>query len=522
VQTSSSATTRRIDWQYLALDVGPRALQTALIVLSVVQFLRCVGAAYVWLYVGLIVPSLRFALSATYRRDVLDGVWNAYHTIEAFAADHRRPLPWRAVGLLVFLPAGLFYLSNPRPIMTGDSKPITLIASSLVRNGSTDVGAYASHYAPFYHFPGQPDLPYFFIKTTDGIHSSYPSGMCLFALPSAAAARLLAVDLSRGGVQDHMEKDVASWLAAACVGLFFLIALHLTDARSAGLTTLLLTVGSGVCSTVGQALWQHGGVIFWMLLALLIEFRTWRQPTWRGTILQGVALSMMFACRLASALSVAAFGLWLLLRAPRRAFFVGLAAVVAYLPWMCYYQAVYGTPFGPSIQQLSSFTGEWRDTLVLLLVSLDHGLLVYQPWILLLAALAVPRVRRRLLATASDAPAGWYWFCLLAIVPTLGLVASWNCWWGGDCWGSRLVIETVPFFALLCLPCVSALRQLAWGRGVLAATLVLAAFLHLTGVYLKVDIRASQPLIGANQVSPGSPAIVPFLTPFVGSLHIYR
>ena len=79
--------------------------------------------------------------------------------------------------------------------------------------------------------------------------------------------------------QDRLEKAIASWLAAACLGLFFLLALHIVDARYGGLTTLLLAVGSGLCSTVGQALWQHGGVIFWMLLALLIEFRTWRRPT---------------------------------------------------------------------------------------------------------------------------------------------------------------------------------------------------------------------------------------------------
>ncbi len=522
MQTSPSAASRRIDWSYLVSNLGPRALQTGLIVLSVVQFLRCVGAAYIWLYLGLVVPSMRFALSAAYRRDVLGSAEKAWRALEAFAADRSRPLPWRAVGLLVVLPAGLFYLTNPRPVMTGDSKPITLIVSSLVRDGSTDLDSYSSHYAPFYGTAWTPEMPYFFMRTSRGVHSSYPSGMCLFALPSAAAARLLAVDLSRGGVQDHMEKGVASWLAASCLGLFFLLALHLGDARSTVWMTLLLGVGSGLCSTVAQALWQHGGVLFWMLLALLIEFRTWQQPSRGGAILQGVALSMMFACRLASALLIASFGLWLLLRAPRRAVLVGLAAAVAYLPWTCYYQAVYGTPFGPSIQQMNSFTGHWRDTMVLLLVSLDHGLLVYQPWILLLATLTVPSVRRRLFATASAAPPGWSWFCLAAIAPTLGLVASWNCWWGGDCWGSRLVVETVPFFALLCLPCVSALRHLAWGRGLLTATLVLAAFLHLTGVFLKVDIRASQPLIGANRVSPGSSAIVPFLTPFVGSLHSYR
>jgi hypothetical protein len=520
MRTARIVSQRLTDWpRLLSVDV-PRALQMMLFAVALVQFLRCDGPAYIWLYIGLIVPFVRFSVDATYRRNLLDRLWREWAVVTAFVVDRKR-LPWRATTLLIVVPAGLFYLSNPRPLMTGDSKPITLIASSLIRNGTTDLDVFSPIYAPVYHTPWLPNLPYFCMKTATGVHSSYPSGMCLFALPSAAAARLLGADLSRGGVQDRMEKAVASWLSAACLGLFFLLALHLGDAASTGWMTLLLATGSGMCSTVGQALWQHGGVIFWMLLALLIEFRTWRQPAGRGTILQGVALSMMFACRLASALLIVAFGLWLLLRAPRRAVLVGLVAALAYLPWACYYQAIYGTPFGPSMQQMNSFTGNWREAMILILASLDHGLLVYQPWILLLLTLLLPSVRRQL-ATA-DAPPAWRWFCVAAIAPYLGLVASWYCWWGGDCWGSRLVIETVPFFALLCLPCVSALRQLAWGRGLLATTIIVAAFLHLTGVYLKVDVRDTQPaLFGTQPEPPGSWTHVPFLTPFVGSLHNYR
>ena len=211
--------------------------------------------------------------------------------------------------------------------MTGDSKPMTLIASALVRDGTTDLGAFTAEYASVYGVGPTAKLPYFCLRTESGIHSAYPSGMFVFALPSAALARLLGADLAQGGVQDRMEKGVASWLAATCLGLFFLLALHLADARSAAWMMLFLAIGSGLCSTVGQALWQHGGVLFWMLLALLIEFRSWRRPTLAATLLQGAALAMMFACRLPSALLIAAFGMWLLIRAPRRAVLVGLAGV---------------------------------------------------------------------------------------------------------------------------------------------------------------------------------------------------
>jgi hypothetical protein len=497
-------------------------LQAVPTLVAFVQIVRCSGPAYVWVYLGLAVPLLRLVVSARDRHFLLSALRGEWTNIETFVAT-RGPLPWRATALLIVLPAGVFFLTNPRPLMTGDSKPIALIASGLVRNGTTELSSYTPLYAPLYHVPWAPDMPYFCLRTASGLYSSYPSGMCVFAVPPAALARLFAADLTDGGVLDRLEKSVASWLAAACLGLFFLLALHLTDARTAGLMTVLLAIGSGLCSTLAQALWQHGGVIFWMLTALLIEFRTWKRPRPSGVLLQGVALAMMFACRLASAILIASFGLWLLVRAPRRAILVGVAAALAYVPWACYYQAIYGTIFGPSIHQMPMFTENWRHTLIPLLFSPDHGLLVYQPWILLVLALAVPSVRRLRTSPTAEVPAAWPWFCVMAIVAYVALVSSWYCWWGGHCWGSRLVVETVPFFALLCLPAIAALRRLAWGRRLLLATMLAAAFVQLPGEYLKVDFRDTQPaLIGSLPEPPGSWMHWPFLTPLVGSLHSYR
>ncbi len=523
----------------LSYGHGSDILQAVLFLVSLVQFLRCAGPAYVWVCGALIVPALRLGWSADYRRRVWIQLQREWASIEAFAGlplnplsprgEIKKGLPWRATALLIVLPAGLFFLSQGRPLMTGDSKPITLTASALVRDGTTELSAFLPEYVAVYRPNASASLPYFCMQTATGVYSSYPAGMFVFAVPSAALARLLGVDLLSGGVQDRMEKGVASWLAAACLGLFFLLALHLVDAASAAWMTLLLATGSGLCSTVGQALWQHGGVLFWMLLALLIEFRTWRRPTLPATLLQGTALAMMFACRLPSALLIAAFGLWLLIRAPRRAVLVGLSAAIAYVPWAWYYGTTYGHILGPSIRQREMFTGHWRETLLPLLFSTDHGLLVYQPWILLTLTMAVPGVRRRLPTAPSlslphlegdkrGAPRGWGWLCLAAIVPYVALIASWYCWWGGQCWGSRLLVETVPFFALLCLPCLAALRRLAWGRRLLLATALTAAFVQLPGVYLKADFRDTQPaLIGSiSPEPPGSWKHWPFLTPFVG------
>jgi hypothetical protein len=299
--------------------------------------------------------------------------------------------------------------------------------------------------------------------------------------------------------------------------LFFLLALHVTDATTAGLMTLLLAAGSGLCSTVAQALWQQGGVLFWMLLAMLIEFRMRYLPRPVGVLLQGTALAMMFACRLSSVVFIAVFGLWLLIRAPRRAVLAGLAAGLAFAPWAWYYQSIYGTPLGPPLVQLGLFSGRWQDTLIPLLLSPDHGLFVYQPWILLGLAMFLPSVRRRLPLPPLEAPFGWRCVCIAAIVPQVAMIASWYCWWGGLCWGSRLLVETVPLFALLCLQPLAVFRRRIWGRRLILAIGLLAAFVHLPGVYLKADCRDRQPgLFSHRPEQPGSWQHFPFLTPFLG------
>jgi hypothetical protein len=507
-------------------------VQTVLVLASIVQFCRCSGKPWLWVLTATALPLLRLGGRSSYRRRVLLRMRRWWAEAEAFAANPAR-LPWRAAALLVVLPAGLFFLANTRPIMTGDSKPVTMTASSLVCERTNDLSAFAAIYRAENYFNAARELPYFFLETATGIYSHYPSGMIVFAVPPAALARLLGADLHRISTQDHLEKGVASWLAAACLGLFFLLALHVVDARSAWLTTLLLAVGSAFCSTVGQALWQHGGVVFWLLLALLVEFRTWRRPPLtlpsppsggegrvRGAaavLLQGVALAMMFACRLSSALLILPFGVWILYRAPRRALLVGLLAAVAYLPWAWYYQSIYGTPLGPSVGQMIGFSWSWREASLPLLIAPDHGLLMYQPWILLGLAVCLPPVRRLLpVGEPGDLPGGWRWVCVSAIVLHLALIASWNCWWGGDCWGSRLATETVPLFALLCLRPIAALRRLAWGRRLVLATALVAAFLHLTGVYLPADYQAVQPAIFTHRPAlPGSLDNLPFLTPFL-------
>ena len=58
----------------------------------------------------------------------------------------------------------------------------------------------------------------------------------------------------------------AALVASLSLGLFFLTAARLGSPTAAGMVTLFLATGSGVFTTVGLGMWQHGGVLTSLLV----------------------------------------------------------------------------------------------------------------------------------------------------------------------------------------------------------------------------------------------------------------
>jgi hypothetical protein len=464
------------------------ALQLAFVAAALVLCLRGTGKHILWLLLALWLPALRCLADADYRERVRGWFGRQWAALDGFRPQ-TSSLPWRATFAWVVLPAALLYLLGAHPMTTGDSRPVLLTACSLVTDGDAEI-------SEFCIFPGETRLPYYSQRTPGGIYSSYPSGMVPFALPVAAAGRLLGADLSSTKVHDRLEKWTAVWVSGLCLGLFFLIALHLADARSAWLTTFLLATGSVMFTTVGQALWQHGGVMFWGLIALLIEFRRAAGRAPRGaTLLQGIACGTMVACRLSAGLLAVCFGAWILLRAPKRGVLLAACGLMAFAPWAVLHGLIYGNPLGPSVAQMAgeNWNGWTGDGLAGVLLSPSRGLLIYQPclWLGILGARLRP-------GGPAPEPGGWRAFCLSYALAHLLLISAWGPWWGGHCWGSRYAAEIVPFCALLCVQPVAALRRGACGRAALAAAACLGFLLHASGVYLRADrwndlLRADSP-----------------------------
>jgi hypothetical protein len=346
--------------------------------------------------------------------------------------------------------------------------------------------------------------------------------MLVFATQVCLAELIFVADLERIQVLDRLERFTAAWVGAACIGLFFMIAARIQDAKTATVITFLLASGSVMTSTVGHALWQHGGVIFWSLLFFFLELQYSDRRAARVAVIQGVCLGMTLACRPSAGLIVAVATAWIGWRSRQRGLLVMLGAALGFAPWALLYECLYGMALGPTQSQIgSSNWGLSGNSLLGVLASPTCGLFVYQPWLLIglvsgfwcLAMLAsgMGRIGRigpicPIMGThvTKCLPQGWGWNCAILIVLQVLLVANWKCWWGGDCWGSRLVADVIPFCALLCLKPTRFLMERRWG-------IVTLVVLGLVSIYIHSCAFHSESIFPARVQHPADWTMIPFI-----------
>lgn len=470
-----------------ALRWGFYWLQACLLGLALLLCLQGRGRLPFWLLMGIALPVFHWLASPSYRRHVQSWLNRWWEDCRSYPT-RGGPAPGLAAFALVVVPSAMLFLSNGATQGSGDTWPVILTACSLVTERNWDLDEYFLQAPAGSTVEEEQELPYYVVRHGNRIYSRYPAGMLQFGLPVVLTSRLLGAELDSPKVRGRLEKWTAAWLAAGCLGLFFLLALHLVEPAIAALVTFQLAIGSVFISTTGQGLWQQGGVIWWSLVILLVEFRREHHPVPAGTWLQGIACGMMLACRLTAVVFLVPLGCWVLLRSPRRGLAVAFIGLLSFIPWALLYLAIYGTPFGPSTGLLASTNWSHSPWTALagVLFSPARGLLVYQPWLLVFLALCVPACRRMPAAPGrGQCPFGWTWFCGAVIVLQLILVTQWNIWWGGYSWGSRLLAELVPLLALGALWPVQYLWSHRSGRAILAVLTVSAILVHAPSVFQK-------------------------------------
>jgi hypothetical protein len=369
------------------------------------------------------------------------------------------------------------YHSNLRPVASGDSLPAALIPFSILLDHSVRLDRFGPYLRDHVWYTR------LVLRQVKGHwYSFYPIGGPVLAAPlylpiafvpwvrRQDAATLIA--LAR-----ITEKFVAVVLAAAAAALLLALLRRMVSGGEAWLLTLVFALGTGNWSTASQALWQHtyGQVA---ILGCLYAIDRWGEGTgearweWMAGLCAGCAL----AIRPSNIALTAALGVVLGLRRTRpggwvRVFTPVMAAGALTAAGNF---AVFGRLSGG---YAIVFRGHFLDGLAGILISPGRGLLIYTP----VAVFALAALSGRALAAAGPhrmviAAAGVLSAC------QIGIVAIWPTWWGGYCWGPRLLTEILAPLMILLAAGLPALRGRGW-KWAIGVAAVYGCLIQAVGVY---------------------------------------
>jgi len=374
------------------------------------------------------------------------------------------------------LAALVIYNVNFQRIASGDTVAASLVPFSLWLDGSVTADRFYPYLAE--HAPNQ----------TQGFHlkggrawSAYPIAVPLLIAPLYGPAALVV----RAGGWDTerivllagvLEKLAASLVASLSVALFYLLARRLTSPRRAALVALIYAFATETWTISSQALWQHGGGELAVIAGLFALVRP------RETA-AGVAAGLAAAIRPTNGLFVAALLAWLVAarRKPREFAMAAAAPLLLGIATLAYNLHVFGRITGG---HSAAFDAPLASGLAGLLVSPGRGLLVYTPVLLFsfLGLWAWWRDRARW--------SGPIWPVSAIFAVALVLATSrWPVWWGGHCYGPRLLTDALPCLVLLIVPALDWISRAASLRIAFVLLLGWSVFAQAVGAFCYPNSR---------------------------------
>lgn len=369
------------------------------------------------------------------------------------------------------------YLLTPLEFLGNDARPAILTSVSLFHEHDFDLDEYEGMIRG-----RRRDLPYYVLSTADEqLVSRFGMGTPLAALPLFAPvlAQTRSFSVADGFA---VGRKAASMYVAFAAALLFLCARRLQASLGHALViALVYGLGTTAFSVCSQALWQHGPAQFFLVLALWALLHEGTLFSW----LAGCALGWMFLCRPPDGLLIvsltAAMG-WKWRHRPRALAAFALGAMPLVIAQLLYNAAYFGEPwrFGQigqvvgrgALPHASYWQNPMLEGLAGQLVSPSRGLFVYSPvfvWLLW-------KPQRAWAAWSTPVRAGMIGSLLLLL-----MLSRYYGWYGGWCFGYRMLSDVAPILVLALLPALSALERT--GRVLFAASVVASVAIHAAGAY---------------------------------------
>ena len=362
-------------------------------------------------------------------------------------------------GALVFLISLTIYWFSPVHQVT-DSNYSMLLSQGLIEHQSFALDRFnIPRLEPIYHDHTWKNGAIRQLELV-GDHFYYymPPGSSVLSVPYVALLNLFGVSAKNpdGSYNAQGELRIETSLAAILMALvaltFFLTARLMLPVTWSLVISLAAALGTQLWSTSSRALWADTWGIFLLSIVIYLLLAAELAKRRLNPELLATMLSWMYFVRPTYAVMIVAISVYVFVA--RRELFlryaltggVWLLAFIAY-SWF-HYHAVLPTYF--RVNRRVGFAYLWA-ALAGNLISPSRGLLIYVP-ILLLVGYLVFRYRnsivpRRLLLLAVG-----------VIVAFLVVISGFDPWWAGASYGPRYTAPLVPWFVLLVVLGVRAMR----------------------------------------------------------------
>jgi len=379
--------------------------------------------------------------------------------------------------ILLFLGFSLAYHSNLRPIGSTDTLGASLTPMAIV----LDHNVYLDRFGPwlYTHFPYSRGP----LRQSRGHYfSGYPVADGILAAPLYFPLAFVPglrnwPPGSLVTLAVMLQKFAATTVAALASVVMLLLLERITSRGWAWALTLVYALATPTWSISSQAMWQHGpGEL--AIAGTLLFLQRWSER--RGS----TDLWLCGACA-ACALMVRPTNSLLLL-ALLAALAVSRAALREYLRFlvlpvagglltMLFNLYVFGRPSGS--QSIHELTTPFLQGLAGVFLSPARGLLIYTPVAAFALCAFLPAAgpaRRKHLALMTAAVS----FAVLHLV----VIAKWHDWWGGYCWGPRLLTEAMPALMVLMAVGVAAIQK-PWPKRAFAVVAIYSCLIQAVGAY---------------------------------------
>ncbi|HSH09713.1 MAG TPA: hypothetical protein VK995_04960 [Oceanipulchritudo sp.] len=323
-----------------------------------------------------------------------------------------------------------------------DPRGSLLSAQAMVENGSFDLTPYDEAVKVLYWQKN---------KTEKGIYYNYPYGTTILHLPAVWFVNKLGVDLANIRTEARFNRVFAAWSVVLVFLLTYLIGRRYNSFPITLFLALTITLGTGVYSTLGMALWNlNYAVVIALAVLLLFHLPEIMKRADTGWLL-GILLFLGFAIRPSFALFILMVFSYLGWKHPAQLF---RSAIVSALLLGLYLLFSFNT-FGkilPGHYEMSAFNQGSSIIINFLghLISPSRGLLLFSPHLLVLLFCLIKYKhlwkQQPLLIFVS------VWMLSLLL-----MLSTWYMWWGGGGFGNRLLTELTPGIVLLVMVFVGAL-----------------------------------------------------------------